>query len=114
MTRLGPGLQRKPCLNAGLLFVLLVGLAALSPTTAHAQRSGQQREKLKGVNVTQKLGTSLPLDLTFRNEAGKAVPLGRYFDKKSTPVLLTLNYHRCPQLCRIQLRKFAETVSKMD
>ncbi|MFB6247047.1 MAG: SCO family protein [Salinibacter sp.] len=113
MTRLEAGPQRRRPLAVRLL-VLLVGLAALwGPATARAQRSGQQREKLKGVNVTQKLGTPLPLDLTFQNEAGEPVSLGRYFED-STPVLLTLNYHRCPQLCRIQLRKFAETVSTMD
>jgi protein SCO1/2 len=95
--------------RALLVGVLLLALAG----PAHAQRSGQQREKLKGVGVTQKLGATIPMDLTFQNEAGEPVRLGDYFDG-NTPVLLTLNYHRCPQLCQIQLRKFAETIDAMD
>ena len=88
--------------------LLAVGMAA-APSPAHAQPSGQQKEALEGVGVDQKLGTDIPLDLTFRNEAGERVQLGSYF-QKGTPVVLTFNYHRCPQLCRIQLQKFAKSL----
>ena len=95
----------------GLLLALLFTLVDATPT--HAQRSGQQREDLKGVGVTQKLGASIPQDLTFRNEAGEAVRLGQYFDG-TRPVVLTLNYHRCPMLCKIQLRKFATALGNLS
>lgn len=102
---------RRRCLwGIGLLGVVLF-LALSSP--ARAQKSGQQREKLEGVGVEQKLGTVLSTDLTFRNEKGERVRLGRYFDG-STPVILTLNYHRCPMLCRVQLRKFSKALGKMS
>lgn len=91
----------------GLLAILLVA------APAHAQRSGQEREELQGVGITQKLGATIPQDLTFRNEAGEPVQLRRYLDG-STPVILTLNYHRCPQLCKIQLRRFATALGGMD
>lgn len=97
--------------EVGLLVVGLLGTLWVSP--ARAQRSGTTPRRLKGVGVTQKLGTTLPKDLAFRNEAGENVHLGQYFDG-SNPVMMTLNYHRCPQLCRIQLRKFAEALSGMS
>jgi len=95
--------------------VLLLGLllVVLGASSVYAQKSGKQRQKLEGVGVTQKLGTIIPTDLTFRNEAGEPVQLGTYFDG-STPVLLTLNYHHCPMLCRVQLRKFASALSGLS
>jgi len=101
-------------LRMGMVTLLAVALAwAAVGDSVYAQRSGQEREKLKGVGVTQKLGASIPANLSFRNEAGESVRLGQYFDG-STPVILTFNYHRCPQLCKIQLRKFAESVSGLS
>jgi protein SCO1/2 len=96
-------------------FVLLLAIVMvlLGISSAHAQRSGQQREQLEGVGVTQKLGASIPQDLTFRNEDGETVKLAEYFDGER-PVLLTLNYHRCPMLCQIQLRKFATALSGLS
>jgi len=94
-----------------LLLIVVLGMSTFAP--AHAQRSGQQREKLEGVGVTQKLGTTIPQDLTFRNEAGEPVQLAKYFDGER-PVVLTLNYHRCPMLCQIQLRKFATALSGLS
>ena len=95
----------------GLLLVLLLALVVAPP--AQAQRSGQQRAALEGVGVTQKLGASVPQDLTFRNEAGEAVQLSEYFDGER-PVALTLNYHNCPMLCQVQLRKFATALGKLS
>jgi protein SCO1/2 len=52
---------------------------------------------LAGVGIDQKLNAPVPLDLTFRDEAGRTVPLSTYFHGK--PVLLALVYYRCPMLC---------------
>ena len=79
----------------------------------HAQKSGETPDQLKGVGVTQKLGDTIPTHLTFKNEAGEPVQLEQYLDG-STPVMLTLNYHRCPMLCSIQLHKFASTVAQLE
>jgi protein SCO1/2 len=49
------------------------------------------------VGFDQKLGATLPLDLPFRDEAGREVRLGDLFGKR--PVLLAFVYHRCPVLC---------------
>jgi protein SCO1/2 len=52
---------------------------------------------LVGVGIDQKLDQQVPLDLTFRDEAGRPVPLATFFHGK--PVLLALVYYRCPMLC---------------
>lgn len=104
-----------PRLRASVLLVpalVLCWATALQPS-ASAQRANRSPEALQGVGVEQRLGASLPQSLTFRNEAGESVPLRTYFDGE-TPVMLTLNYHRCPQLCRIQLQKFARALGGLE
>lgn len=52
---------------------------------------------LQGVGIDQKLDQQVPLDLMFRDEAGRPVPLSSFFHGK--PVLLAPVYYRCPMLC---------------
>ncbi len=97
------------------LAILLVSAALSLPGagTAWAQKSGSTPTQLEGVGVAQKLGDTIPTELTFKDEAGNPVQLQQFLDG-STPVMLTLNYHRCPMLCSIQLHKFASTVTQME
>jgi len=53
---------------------------------------------LNGVGIDQKLDSALPLNLTFKDEAGRDVPLSSFFHS-GKPVLLALVYYRCPMLC---------------
>ncbi len=53
---------------------------------------------LMGVGIDQKLDQQVPLDLKFKDEAGREVPLSTYFTK-GKPVILALVYYRCPMLC---------------
>jgi len=59
---------------------------------------GNRPELLKDVGVDQKLNDSVPLNLTFRDEHGRTVPLSQYF-QSGKPVILTLVYYSCPMLC---------------
>jgi protein SCO1/2 len=56
---------------------------------------------LKEVDLVQKLGAQIPLDLPFVDENGKDVKLGDYFGKR--PVVLALVYYECPMLCTLVL-----------
>lgn len=56
---------------------------------------------LQRVDFEQRLGTQVPLDLPFRDETGRTVRLGNYFQGK--PVVLTLSYYECPMLCTLVL-----------
>jgi protein SCO1/2 len=52
---------------------------------------------LRDVGIDQRLNEQVPLDLRFRDEAGRTVRLGDYFGRK--PVILALVYYECPMLC---------------
>ena len=53
---------------------------------------------LEQVGIDQRLGSLVPLDLKFRDEAGREVLIGDYFQQKR-PVLLALVYYDCTMLC---------------
>jgi protein SCO1/2 len=56
---------------------------------------------LRKIAFDEKPGAVLSLDLPFRDENGKSVRLGDYFDKR--PVILVLCYYGCPMLCTLVL-----------
>ena len=56
---------------------------------------------LRNIGIEQRLGEQVPLDLAFRDEAGRAVKLGDYFGKR--PVVISLVYYNCPKLCNLVL-----------
>jgi protein SCO1 len=90
-------------------FLLLTFCFGSAPPPAAAQSwesSGPPKQKpaaggkprqLENVGIDQRLNEQVPLDLTFRDEAGNEVKLGDYFGQK--PVVLSLVYYSCPQLC---------------
>jgi protein SCO1/2 len=57
---------------------------------------------LAHVGIDEKLDAALPLALVFKDESGRDVTLGSYF-RPGHPVLLSLNYYRCPMLCTLEL-----------
>jgi protein SCO1 len=83
-----------------------------SPRTAFAQRAEPLPEELKGVGVTEHLGSQIPLDLEFVDSDGKPVVLKQFFDGHR-PVILTLNYSNCPMLCSLQLSGLFDALKRM-
>lgn len=63
---------------------------------------------LREVGYDQRIGQQVPLDLAFRDEAGRDVRLGNYFQKK--PVILVLAYYHCPMLCDMVLQGVVTTL----
>ena len=53
---------------------------------------------LKGVGIDQRLDQQVSLDLMFKDEAGRDVPLSSFF-QRGKPVILAPVYYRCPMLC---------------
>lgn len=91
----------------------LLSLVCLLAFPAQAQRSGQHLAIFEGVGIEEKLGEWIPLDLTFRDEAGQPVALRTFFDGRR-PVLLTLVYHDCPMLCNLVLDGLARSLRQMS
>jgi len=52
---------------------------------------------LKKVGIDQRLNEQIPLDAIFKDEQGRDVRLGQFFNGK--PVVLSLVYYSCPMLC---------------
>lgn len=103
-----------------LSLMLLMGAASTCASTcgvAHAQNSRAmspqidlgasasaanslqtpQDKVISQVKWDQKLGTTIPLDLSFRDESGKDVKIGQYFNGK--PVVMMLVFYDCTMLC---------------
>ena len=80
-------------MKRGIALVLL--MMAAVPGAVRAQEP--LPTILRDVGIDQRLNEQVPLELAFRDEVGRAVRLGDYFDGK--PVILVLAYYRCPMLC---------------
>lgn len=86
-----------------LTLTFLAGLFAAPAAEAQlndsgpVQTAGVRPELLREVGLDQKLGSSIPLDLTFRDEHGHPLALRQFFGQR--PVILTLVYYQCPMLC---------------
>ena len=100
---------------AALLAVALVGAApafaqglapeAVDPASAKPGLLGK-------VGLDQRIGQSIPLDLPFTDDGGRAVTLGQYFGKR--PVILALVYYECPMLCTQVLNGLVTSVGILN
>jgi len=75
---------------------------ASAPASAGYKRepgmtSSQVPAALREIGFDQNLDQPVPLDVTFRDEAGATVRLGDYFGKR--PVVMVFAYYDCPMLC---------------
>jgi protein SCO1 len=91
--------------------VSLVSLVFSAPAAAQMASapgaSGYKREPgvvssalpaaLRAIGFDQNIDQHVPLDTTFRDEAGRTVRLGDYFGKR--PVVMVFAYYDCPMLC---------------
>jgi protein SCO1/2 len=64
------------------------------------------------VGLEQRLHESLPLDLEFRDDTGTRVRLATFFSDK--PVILTLVYYDCPNLCTLVLNGLLRTLRTLS
>ncbi len=101
-----------------------MALALLAATAAFAQAPSSFQDKttqpasqvnpadLSNVGIDQRLNQQVPLDLEFKDETGKTVKLGDYF-QSGRPVILNLVYYTCPMLCGEELAGEASALSML-
>jgi protein SCO1/2 len=65
----------------------------------------------RDVRFDQNLGAQVPLDLPFISDADQPVHLGDYFHHR--PVVLVLDYYRCPNLCGIVLHSMVDSLKNL-
>jgi protein SCO1 len=86
--------------------------ASLFAGLCAAQGRAQLEYELRGVDVVERIGESIPLDLKFIDDNNHPVTLKQYF-RPGRPVLITLNYSDCPRLCSYQLNDLSRAFSGM-
>jgi protein SCO1 len=99
-----------------LVACLLVPAAASAEPVApgeQVERKDPTPRGLEKVDVAEHLGADLPRALAFKDELGRPVRLGDYFDGKR-PVVLTFNYSNCPMLCSLMLNGFVSGLRDID
>jgi protein SCO1/2 len=67
---------------------------------------------LRGIDVTEHLGDTIPLDLEFISGDGDSVQLADYFEA-GRPVILILGYYTCPMLCNLVANGVSEAVKQL-
>lgn len=92
----------------GLIFLFLNSyfILPLSGITAEPGSPGPQ-----DIGIDSQVGQQISLDLLFKDEKGQMVALKDYFDGK-TPVILTLVYYGCPDLCTLVVNHLTQTMKK--
>jgi protein SCO1 len=86
---------------------VLIGALAWSAAAAAAP-SSLAPSAFPDLAFAQHPGAALPLDAMLRDEAGRAVRLGDFFDRR--PAVLALGYFHCPNLCGLSLDDLADAV----
>ncbi|NUM89176.1 MAG: SCO family protein [Bdellovibrionales bacterium] len=69
--------------------------------------------ELEGVGIDPKLGARLDGSLKFRDESGREVALGSFFDGRR-PVVLVLAYYGCPMLCGVLLNGVRDSLQNLE
>jgi protein SCO1/2 len=92
-----------------------LSLSSVQAATPVAQENpGEIPVALKDVGISEHLGAQVSIDhLQFLDESGKRVVLGDYF-KQGRPVLMTIIYYECPNLCSFVLNGLVSSLKTMD
>jgi protein SCO1/2 len=96
--------------------LVLGGLLLAPGASAHTDRIDPTEappKQVEDVDVKEHLGAAVPHALAFKDEHGRAVALGQYFDGKH-PVILTFNYSNCPMLCSLMLNGLVQGLKQLS
>lgn len=108
--------MRKTLLTAVLMAIVTATAAAQSSIPGVDPSPGipanQMPSVLSKVTFEQRLNEQLPLDMPFRDDAGRAVKLGDYFGEK--PIILAFVYYECPMLCTQVLNGLTTSLTVLE
>jgi protein SCO1/2 len=90
-------------------FKFLYFIFAFSVLAGSIRADEQPKEE---VGIIEKLGESVPLDISVLDEYGKPVTLRELMNDK--PAVLSLVYYRCPGICSPLLTGVSESVNLVD
>ena len=87
-----------------LSLLILLMMTIIVPQHLFAQKKIE-------VGIDEKLGNTLPMDLTFQTSEGKTVALKDIINK---PTLIALVYYECPGVCNPMQNELAWTIDKLQ
>jgi len=112
MTQMNADKKASPSASPRLRVKMFL-LFLLSTVPIFAQTNSATPPQLPGkVAIDQKLNAQLPMDLMLRDESGRVVRLGQYFNH-GRPVLLNFMYYRCPMLCPMVMDGIANGLTEL-
>ncbi len=85
----------------------------LSAGVVSAQVVKEHDPALDGIDVDEKLGAMLPLDVPLVDETGKVVTLQNYFHDER-PVMLMFAYYQCPMLCNLVMNGVVQGIDSLS
>jgi len=100
-------------LKSFIIFISLGLSYILAYDPSHLKLKNTKPTELDGMVVVNKLGSNVPLDLTFFDETGKQISLGSLFSL-GKPVVLSMVYYRCPTLCSYHLNGIVKVFKELD
>ena len=99
------------------MFILVCAGFFTQPLTAYdthrTLKADQAPQELRGINITEKMGEFIDLRLKFTNEQGRSIKIGDYFNKNK-PILFTIIYYKCPNLCQLHLNGLMKGMKGLD
>jgi protein SCO1/2 len=96
------------------MMLSVAAVVVTAVTTVDAQRYVRDvAPDTEGIGVVERLDERVPLDLPFIDHHGKSVTLGEYL-KDGKPMILTLNYYTCPQLCHLTLNALVKGLNDVE
>lgn len=93
-----------------LCFVLLPAGLAVAQS---GDRTEPTPREIENVKIVEHLGDTLPLDAVFTDHTGKPVALGDLITGER-PVVLSLIYFNCPQLCSLVLNGMMDSLREVS
>lgn len=97
---------------ASAALVSIAVVTAGAPAAIAEDRQEPLPADLEGVEIVERPDAQVPLDLRFVDESGSEASIRDYM-RHGRPVILTLNYYRCPMLCTLILNGLVQGMKDM-
>lgn len=97
---------------------LSAAFALVAPARAQVLES-EPPKPIRGLEVQNRLGEQVPMYLQFKDEGGTLISLGKLFGRTNSkgvdkPVVVVMQYFRCPLLCPLVLQKLTQSLKQID
>lgn len=101
-------------MTIGRTHLAFIAAAAAAWTgSARGQLNAPEPPERTRVEVVERLGERVPLDVALKDWTGATVRLSKYFES-GKPVVLVLGYYDCPMVCPLILERLYASLNAVD